>query len=115
DLNNDGKVDIAVATGATNKVSIFIGNGDGSFQTEATVTPDPVGPTVAVGAISMAMGSWIWQCSTLQPAVQDPSAFSSETGMEPFKRKWLMKPAVSRRLSSLRFQRRRQRRHRRGE
>ena len=49
DLNNDGKVDVVVATGATNKVSIFIGNGDGSFQTEATVNTDPVGPTVAVG------------------------------------------------------------------
>src|SRR5262249_8942863 len=48
DLNNDGILDVVVATGATNKVSIFLGNGDGSFQTETTVASDPVGPALAV-------------------------------------------------------------------
>ena len=40
DLNNDGKADVAAAlTGATGKVVIAYGNGDGTFGTPTTITP----------------------------------------------------------------------------
>ncbi|HKN70900.1 MAG TPA: FG-GAP-like repeat-containing protein [Terriglobales bacterium] len=32
DFNGDGKLDLAVANGAGNNVSVFLGNGDGTFQ-----------------------------------------------------------------------------------
>jgi hypothetical protein len=32
DFNHDGKLDLAVANTASNKVSILLGNGDGTFQ-----------------------------------------------------------------------------------
>ena len=33
DLNGDGKLDLAVASGGDNSVSVLLGNGDGTFQT----------------------------------------------------------------------------------
>jgi hypothetical protein len=36
DLNRDGIPDVAVADGASAKVSVLLGNGDGSFQTQQT-------------------------------------------------------------------------------
>jgi len=33
DFNGDGKLDLAAANAATNTVSVFLGNGDGTFQT----------------------------------------------------------------------------------
>src|SRR5258708_4597907 len=48
-FNGDGKLDLAVANASSNNVSIFLGNGDGTFQ---TVVNYPVGSapvSVAVG------------------------------------------------------------------
>lgn len=33
DYNNDGKVDLAVPLGGTNQIAVYLGNGDGTFQT----------------------------------------------------------------------------------
>ena len=40
DFNGDGKADIAVASSASNSVSILLGNGDGTFQAPSSY---PVG------------------------------------------------------------------------
>lgn len=45
DLNNDGKIDLAVANNADGTVSILLGNGDGTFTTKST-------PAAGVGANS---------------------------------------------------------------
>ena len=48
DFNNDHKLDVAVALGATDSVSISLGNGDGTFQPASTIglsvagTPDAI-------------------------------------------------------------------------
>jgi hypothetical protein len=49
DFNGDGKVDLAVTNSKDNSVSVFLGNGDGTFQTGVTyaVGSDPLG--IAVG------------------------------------------------------------------
>lgn len=36
DFNGDGKQDLAVANSGSNNLSVFFGNGDGTFQTQAT-------------------------------------------------------------------------------
>jgi Bacterial Ig-like domain (group 3)/FG-GAP-like repeat len=36
DFNHDGKLDLAVTSGTSNLISIFLGNGDGTFPTTAT-------------------------------------------------------------------------------
>ncbi len=38
DFNNDGKVDIAVAIAGTNKILVYLGNGDGTLQAPKTST-----------------------------------------------------------------------------
>ncbi len=38
DFNNDGKLDLAVANGGASSVTIFLGNGDGTFTNTATVS-----------------------------------------------------------------------------
>jgi hypothetical protein len=48
DLNNDGILDVVIATGSAAKASVFIGNGDGSLLPETTVNSDPAGPAIAV-------------------------------------------------------------------
>jgi hypothetical protein len=51
DFNNDGHLDLAVANHTSDKVSIFLGNGDGTF-TEAAGSPITVGSqpvSIAVG------------------------------------------------------------------
>jgi hypothetical protein len=42
DLNDDGKLDLAVANGGSNSVTILLGNGDGTFA-PATGSPITVG------------------------------------------------------------------------
>jgi hypothetical protein len=49
DFNGDGKLDLAVANFANNTVSVFLGNGDGTFQAPVTY---PVG----AGASSLVRG-----------------------------------------------------------
>ena len=36
DFNGDGQTDLAVANSARNDVSVLLGNGDGTFQTQVT-------------------------------------------------------------------------------
>lgn len=38
DLNGDGKRDVVVANNASNNISVFLGNGDGTFQTGVTTS-----------------------------------------------------------------------------
>jgi len=49
DVNDDGRVDIIVANYTSNDVSIFLGNGDGTYQTPVTfsVSPNPSSVIVA--------------------------------------------------------------------
>ncbi len=48
DFNNDGNLDFAVASNATNTAQCFLGNGDGTFTLASTLTTTP-----AAGASSM--------------------------------------------------------------
>jgi FG-GAP-like repeat len=53
DFNNDGKLDLAVSNEGDGTVSIFLGNGDGTFQAQALITltvSDPFG--MAVGDLN---------------------------------------------------------------
>ena len=52
DFNRDGKLDLAVSSSSSNTVSIFLGNGDGSFQpsTSLNTTTHPWG--IAVGDLN---------------------------------------------------------------
>lgn len=60
DFNGDGKLDLAVANGGSNTVSVLLGDGTGNFTLASS-------PAVVVirgrwqWATSMGMGSWIWQ------------------------------------------------------
>jgi hypothetical protein len=47
DFNGDGKLDLAVANGNLNTISIFLGNGDGTLQC-CSVTDFPAGPSPVV-------------------------------------------------------------------
>ena len=49
DLNGDGNVDLAVANSLDNTVSVFLGNGDGSFQAGVTNTVGNYPFSVAAG------------------------------------------------------------------
>jgi hypothetical protein len=52
DFNGDGILDLAVANFGTNTVSILIGNGDGTFQTQHTYTVANSPFTIAVGDVT---------------------------------------------------------------
>ena len=49
DVNSDGRVDIIVANYTSNDVSVFLGNGDGTYQTPVifSVSPNPSSVIVA--------------------------------------------------------------------
>jgi hypothetical protein len=47
DFNNDGKIDLAVPNGSANTVSVFLGNGDGTFQPQASYNAGPSGNAYA--------------------------------------------------------------------
>jgi len=49
DFNGDGKLDLAVANGFTNNVSVFLGNGDGTFQTGVDYKVGTLPAALAVG------------------------------------------------------------------
>jgi hypothetical protein len=49
DFNGDGKLDLAVANASSNKVSIFLGNGDGSFQAAVNYAVGSIPTSVVVG------------------------------------------------------------------
>ena len=51
DFNGDGKLDLAVANEASNTISIFLGNGDGTFTLKSS-------PVVATGPNSVAVGDF---------------------------------------------------------
>ena len=36
DFNGDGRTDLAIANSGANDVSVLLGNGDGTFQTQVT-------------------------------------------------------------------------------
>jgi uncharacterized repeat protein (TIGR01451 family) len=48
DFNNDGKIDLAVPNGSANTLSVFLGNGDGTFQPQASYNAGPAGNAYAV-------------------------------------------------------------------
>jgi hypothetical protein len=52
DLNNDGKLDLAVANEVGNSVSILLGNGDGTFKPEVDYTTDHDPQELAVGDLN---------------------------------------------------------------
>ena len=45
DLNGDGNLDVVVANAADNSVQVFLGNGDGSFQSPVTYSLGSASPT----------------------------------------------------------------------
>ena len=49
DFNNDGNIDLVTANLGTNCVSIFIGNGDGTFQTDKLLDAGEYGAFLATG------------------------------------------------------------------
>jgi hypothetical protein len=49
DLNNDGKLDLAVANAQSNTVSILLGNGDGTFQPQVSYATATAPYSIAVG------------------------------------------------------------------
>lgn len=49
DFNGDGKLDLAVANGGSNILSILLGNGDGTFTVSATPSTGAVPHSLAVG------------------------------------------------------------------
>ena len=63
DFNGDGKVDLAVTNATDNKVSILLGNGDGTFQPQATYDvggqpgPIAVGDFNGDGKLDLAVGN----------------------------------------------------------
>ena len=48
DFDNDGKIDLAVPNGSANTVSVFLGNGDGTFQPQASYSAGASGNAYAV-------------------------------------------------------------------
>src|SRR5262249_4773376 len=44
DFNHDGNLDLAVVNENDNTISILLGNGDGTFQTQTTVSSNGVAP-----------------------------------------------------------------------
>jgi len=48
DLNNDGKIDLAIVDGSSNSVSVLLGNEDGTFLPEVIYTTDPTGTASAI-------------------------------------------------------------------
>src|ERR1017187_9662030 len=63
DFNGDGKVDLAITNATDNKVSILLGNGDGTFQPQATYNvggqpgPITVGDFNGDGKLDLAIGN----------------------------------------------------------
>jgi hypothetical protein len=49
DFNGDGKLDLAVANASSNNISIFLGNGDGSFQAAVNYAVGSFPSSVVVG------------------------------------------------------------------
>jgi hypothetical protein len=51
DFNSDGKLDLTVAVMCTNMIGVLLGNGDGAFGAQITVSTDPttIATSVAVG------------------------------------------------------------------
>jgi Big-like domain-containing protein/VCBS repeat protein len=52
DFNNDGILDIAMASNGSQSISILLGNGDGTFQAQTTILPS------SFGALSIAVGDF---------------------------------------------------------
>lgn len=52
DFNNDGILDIAMASNGSQSISILLGNGDGTFQPQTTLLPS------TFGALSIAVGDF---------------------------------------------------------
>jgi FG-GAP-like repeat/FG-GAP repeat len=48
DFNNDGKIDLAVANASGNSVSVYLGNGNGTFQTPVNYQTATGGPSAMV-------------------------------------------------------------------
>ena len=52
DFNGDGALDLIVPDGGSNNVSVFLGNGDGTFQPHRTVVTEAEQPTrIAIGDV----------------------------------------------------------------
>jgi hypothetical protein len=54
DFNQDGKLDIAVASGQAGPVTILLGNGDGTFTQGTSITPNTSSGSGAAAAIALA-------------------------------------------------------------
>ena len=49
DLNRDGNLDLVVSGNGSGTISVLLGNGDGTFQAEATYTAGTAAQDVAIG------------------------------------------------------------------
>ena len=52
DVNGDGKLDIITANGISNTASVLLGNGNGTFQSQATFAVGPNAQSVALGDVN---------------------------------------------------------------
>jgi hypothetical protein len=52
DLDNDGKLDLAVANGSDNTLNVFLGNGDGTFRNPNTYSVDAFPMSLAAGDLN---------------------------------------------------------------
>ncbi len=72
DFNGDGKPDVAVSNYASNTISVFLNNGDGSFGSPVITTVNPLG-ALGLGAIASGDFNADGKMDLIVATIADPS------------------------------------------